>query len=103
MSGCQRRVTRDTCHAYIMMVRTQISLEDHDHARAKRRAAELGISLSELIRRALRKELGERAGSGDISELFGILDSGHTDTSQRVDELVSEAIFEDFMRGRTSS
>lgn len=86
-----------------MMVRTQISLEDHDHARAKDRAAELGISLSELIRRALRKELGERGGRGDISELFGILNSGHADTSQRVDELVGDAVFEDFERGRTSS
>lgn len=83
-----------------MMVRTQISLEDQDHARAKKRAAELGISLSELVRRALRSELGERSGRGDLSELFGILDSGHTDTSSRVDELVSEATWEDHMRSR---
>lgn len=83
-----------------MMVRTQISLDDHDHARAKKRAAELGISLSELIRRALRSELGERTGRGDLSELFGILDSGHTDTSSRVDELVSQATWDDHVRSR---
>ena len=83
-----------------MMVRTQISLDNQDHARAKKRAAELGISLSELVRRALRSELGERAGRGDLSDLFGILDSGHTDTSSRVDELVSQETWDDHMRSR---
>lgn len=83
-----------------MMVRTQISLDDHDHALAKKRAAECGISLSEFVRRAIRSELGDRPGRGDLSDLFGMFSSGHTDTSSRIDELVSESIWEDLQRGR---
>lgn len=84
-----------------MMVRTQISLDDYDHALAKKRASEFGISLSEFVRRAIRHELGDRPGRGDISDIFGMFNSGHTDTSSRVDELVSESTWDDLQRGRT--
>lgn len=82
-----------------MMVRTQISLPDRDHAAAKQRAAEMGISLSELIRRALSAQLNAQPRQrGDLSHLFGILDSGHSDTSSRVDELVAEEAWDDHLR-----
>ena len=40
-------------------MRTMITLPDHTHARAKQRAADLGISLSELGRRLFERELDE--------------------------------------------
>lgn len=39
------------------MIRTQISLDESEHAAAKKEAARLGISLAELVRRSLRRFL----------------------------------------------
>lgn len=63
-----------------MVVRTQITLDADAHRRAKRRAADLGVSLAEYVRRTLDRDLGEEP-KGDISEIFGLFDSGHSDVS----------------------
>ena len=39
------------------MIRTQISLDDREYALVKKEAAALGISIAELVRRALRQAL----------------------------------------------
>jgi hypothetical protein len=38
-----------------IMIRTQISFEERDYALAKKEAKNLGISLSELVRRSVRR------------------------------------------------
>lgn len=58
-----------------MVVRTQITLDADAHRRAKRRAADLGISFAEYVRRTLDQDLGDEP-KGDISEIFGLFDSG---------------------------
>jgi hypothetical protein len=63
-----------------MVVRTQITLDADAHRRAKHRAADLGVSLAEYVRRTLDRDLGEEP-KGDISEIFGLFDSGHSDVS----------------------
>jgi len=81
------------------MVRTQITLDAATHRRAKRKAAELGVSLSELARRAFARELdGEASGSADISEIFGLGDSGGSDVAVHKDEYIGEAVEHDYLR-----
>lgn len=80
------------------MVRTQISLDNHDHARAKKRAAELGISLSELIRRALRTELGTREKPNGIAAIFGMITGPVTNTGKSIDDDVAAHIDEEHER-----
>lgn len=81
-----------------MMVRTQIALDSEDHRRAKRRAAEQGISLAEYVRRAVRHDLGggERP-KADISEIFGLGSSGHTDISENKDRYLGESLWREHL------
>lgn len=83
-----------------MMVRTQIALDSEDHRRAKRRAAELNISLAEYVRRAVRLDLGGGdRGRADIGEIFGLFDSGGSDVARHKDRYVAEAVEAEHPRG----
>lgn len=79
----------------IMVARTQIYLPDTEHRKARIRAAEQGISLSEYIRRLVRRDLeGVGAGSpATIDEIFALGGAGEpTDVGRDKDRLVGEAI-----------
>jgi hypothetical protein len=100
MSAIRRRIVagcwslREASHYDVatMMVRTQIALEAQDHRRAKRRAAELGVSLAEYVRGAVRRDLGDSRAGGDISGIFGLFDSGGSDIATHKDRYLAEAI-----------
>ena len=63
--------------------------------RAKRRADELGISLAEFVRRALDDALESSTGPRpDISEIFGIANSGGSNVAEHKDEYLADAIQE---------
>jgi hypothetical protein len=80
-----------------MMVRTQITLKSDAHRRAKRRAAERGISLAEYFRQMLDRDLGEEP-KGDISAIFGIGASGGSDVAKHKEEYLNEAYWQDYLR-----
>jgi hypothetical protein len=80
-----------------MVVRTQITLDADAHRRAKRRAATLGISLAEYVRRTLDRDLGEEP-RGDISEIFGLFDSGVSDVSSNVDRYLGDSLWREHLR-----
>jgi hypothetical protein len=80
-----------------MMVRTQITLDTDVHRRAKRRAADLGISFAEYVRRTLDRDLGEKP-TGDISAIFGLADSGVSDVSSNVEKYLDEAACDEYLR-----
>lgn len=69
------------------MVRTQISLDEREYELAKAQAARLGISLAELMRRAIRDVL---PGDGDKPWMryAGFVESGNPGSSQSIDEIV---------------
>jgi hypothetical protein len=68
-----------------MAQRTQISLPPEDHRRARARAAELGISLAENIRRLVEP--------APVEALFALGSSGEgTDVATRKDEYLGEAV-----------
>jgi hypothetical protein len=84
-----------------MMVRTQIALDADAHRRAKRRAADQGVSLAEYVRQAVDRDLGEQPKKGDISAIFGLFDSGGSDVASHKDEYLGDAMWQDYLR-RTS-
>lgn len=100
-----RRLTLATRDSLATMM-TRISLPPELHRRAKRRAAELGVSLSELTRRALEHEIGEASRpEGDISAIFGILGSGEpSDIAKHKDRYIADATWREYLRkmGRLS-
>lgn len=75
-----------------MMVRTQISLPEEHHRRAKRRAAELGVSLAEYVRGAVARDLGAGDSPADVRSLFALGASGHSDVSANKHANVAEAV-----------
>jgi hypothetical protein len=75
-----------------MMSRTQIYLAPDEHRAARRRAAELDVSLAEYIRRLVRRDLQtEPRDDADASVLIDLGDSGGSDVANRKDQYVGEA------------
>ncbi len=69
------------------MIRTQISLDKEEYGLAKKAASELGISVAEFIRRAVREVLPV-PGQGAWMKFAGFVASGDPQSSQSIDELV---------------
>jgi Ribbon-helix-helix protein, copG family len=69
------------------MIRTQISLDEKEYASAKREAEALGISVAELVRRAIRQALPP-PGNAPWMRFAGFVESGDTQSSQSIDEIV---------------
>ncbi len=73
-------------------MRTMIVLTDNQHALAKRRAAQQGISLSEYIRRLVDRDLEEDAPEWDPSVIFGLIDDGGSNIRDNKHQMIGEAI-----------
>ena len=69
------------------MIRTQVSLDEKEYALAKKEAAALGISVAELVRRAVRQVI-PLSGKGPWMRYAGFVESGDPQSSQRLDEIV---------------
>lgn len=69
------------------MIRTQISLDKDEYDSAKKQASALGISVAELIRRALREHLPVNS-QNPWMKYAGFVESGDRSSSQSVDEIV---------------
>ncbi|HEV2974553.1 MAG TPA: hypothetical protein VGX69_06100 [Solirubrobacteraceae bacterium] len=74
-----------------------MTLDADAHRRAKRRASEFGISFAEYVRRAIDRDLGDEPRT-DISEIFGIFDSGVSDVASNVDKYLGEAAWREHLR-----
>ena len=75
-----------------MMARVQVSLPPEEHRRAKERAAALGLSFAEYVRRLVADDLGEPTTRGDVRDLFDLGDSGGSDIARHKDEYIGEAV-----------
>jgi hypothetical protein len=88
-----------------MNARTQITIDPELQRRAQTKAAELGISFAEYVRRLLADDLGEPTPKADISLVFDLGASAEpTDIARDKDELIGEAIWNEHVRktGRKS-
>jgi hypothetical protein len=69
------------------MIRTQISLDAREYEIVKREARNLGISVAEFVRRAIRRGLPVRS-QAPWMRYAGLVESGNTRSSETVDEVV---------------
>jgi hypothetical protein len=61
--------------------------------RATARAAQLGVSLAEYVRRIVANDLGEHRRAADISEVFDLVGDGpETDIARNKHAMISEAV-----------
>lgn len=73
------------------MTRTQLSFERRMLKQAQERAAKLGISLAEYVRRLVAKDLGAAASPADPSVIFDLGSSGSSDIAADKDAMLGEA------------
>ena len=69
------------------MIRTQLSLPAAEYELLKQHSRSLGMSVAELIRRAVRDTLPHQEGSAWM-HFAGLVESGNSNSSQSVDEVV---------------
>jgi len=76
---------------YIMMSKTQIALDPEIQRRARERAAQLGVSLAEYIRRLLAKDLGGSDAASNADAVFDLGRSAGSNVAREKDAMVAEA------------
>ncbi len=75
-----------------MMTRTQVVLDPELHQRARSRAAALGLSLAEYVRRLVAADLVEERPSGRVDDIFDLGDSSPSDVASCKDAYLAEAV-----------
>jgi len=88
-----------------MNARTQITMDPEMQRRAHAKAAELGISFAEYVRRLVAQDLGEGRPKPDISVIFDLGASAKpTDIARDKDKLIGDAVWANYLRkvGRKS-
>jgi hypothetical protein len=75
----------------IMMARTQITLESQTHRKARQRAAELGVSLAEYVRRLIARDLGVPQAVGDVKQIFDLGSGKVSNIARDKDTMIAEA------------
>jgi hypothetical protein len=73
-------------------MRTQIALEPEQHARVKRKAASLGLTMAEYIRRLVDRDLGDTTAEADPAAIFGLGGSGGSDIAGEKKTAVAAAV-----------
>ncbi len=80
-----------------MNARTQITMDPSLQRRAQAKAAELGISFAEYVRRLVAEDIGAPKNTADISSLFDLIDEGPpTDVARDKDRMVGEAVSQEY-------
>lgn len=74
------------------MTRTQLSFEREMLKQAQRRAAELGISLAEYVRRLVAEDLSHERPSAEPSSVFDLGASGGSDVASDKDAMLGMAV-----------
>jgi hypothetical protein len=83
-----------------MNVRSRITMDPEMQRRAHAKAAELGISFAEYVRRLVARDLDEIAPEpkADISIFFDLIDEGPpTDIARDKDKMIGEAVWEEYL------
>lgn len=82
-----------------MNARTQVTIDPNMQRRAQARAAELGISFAEYVRRLLAQDLGEIKRETDISLVFDLVTNGPpSNVARDKDQMVAEAAWDEHLR-----
>ena len=82
-----------------MNARTQITLNPEMQKRAQAKAAALGISFAEYVRRLVTRDLSETTREVDISAVFDLVDDGpETNIARDKDKMIGEAVWQEHQR-----
>jgi hypothetical protein len=82
-----------------MNARTQVTLDPEMQRRAQAKAADLGISFAEYVRRLVANDLGAPKPKPDISIMFDLVDEGPvTDIARDKDKMIGEAVWANYLR-----
>ena len=83
-----------------MATRTQITIDAELQRRAQAKAADLGISFAEYVRRLVAGDLdAPKKRKPDISLLFDLVDEGpRTDIARDKDKMIGEAVWQEYLR-----
>ena len=82
-----------------MSARTQVTLDPEMQRRAQAKAADLGISFAEYVRRLVANDLGEPKPRTDISIIFDLVDEGPaTNIARDKDKMIGEAVWTNYLR-----
>jgi hypothetical protein len=82
-----------------MNARTQVTLDPDMRRRAQTKAADLGISFAEYVRRLVANDLGEPRPKADISIIFDLIDEGPpTNIARDKDKMIGEAVWANYLR-----
>jgi len=74
-------------------------MDPETQRRAQAKAAELGISFAEYVRRLVSSDLGEPKRKADISIFFDLGSSGEpTDVARDKDKMLGQAVWEQYLR-----
>jgi hypothetical protein len=74
-------------------------MDPETQRRAQAKAAELGISFAEYIRRLVANDLDALEKKADITSLFGLIDEGPpTNIARDKDKMIGEAVWQDYLR-----
>lgn len=88
-----------------MNARTQITMDPEMQRRAQARAADLGVSFAEYVRRLVADDLGEARPKANVSIVFDLGESDEiTDIARDKDKMIGEAVWQEYLRktGRKS-
>jgi hypothetical protein len=86
-----------------MNARTQITMDPEMQRRAQAKAAELGISFAEYVRRLVAEDVGQSTKKANISCLFDLFKDGPpTDIARDKDRMIGEAVWREYRRKTTS-
>ena len=88
-------------HHGAMNVRNEITLDEETHHRVEARAAELGISFGDYVRRAPVSHLGPPPPEKkvDISAVFDLVTDGPgTNIARDKDKMIGEAVWQEYLR-----
>ena len=82
-----------------MNARTQITLDPEVQRRAHEKAAELGISFAEYVRRLVTADLGPPRRKVDVSIVFDLgASSEPTDIARDKEKMIGEAVWQEYLR-----
>jgi hypothetical protein len=81
-----------------MNARTQVTMDPQTQRRAQAKAAELGISFAEYVRRLVERDLGEPKPKADVSIIFDLVTEGEpTDIARDKDKLIGDAVWDEYL------
>lgn len=81
-----------------MNARTQITMDPEMQRRAHAKAAELGISFAEYVRRVIAHDLGEPKPKADVSMIFDLVKDGPiTDIARDKDKMIGDAVWQEYL------